>query len=381
MRSADEQPMNCPLWHERRERPLRAEVAPIVIGSAGRRLYLIDWFRTAFEELGLNGRIIIAENDPTSAAASYGDEMRLLPPYSDPSYADELQQLIDEFEPKLFLSANDYELMHLHVDTSIAVGLRKRGIFVPGVSSAWQQGCADKVRMAQMLEEIGVNTPMTVTGNDLDRLLDVAGSSAEFAVKHRFGSRSSGLAVVTANRLEEAVLDSAKSVRCRAGRSDVLDEVIVQPCAPGSEYGLDIVSSLVDEGTLSGVFARRKLRMRAGETDKAVTADPEPFLDVAAQIARAAELSGLIDLDVFLDSAGTASVIDINPRFGGGYPFVHLAGADVPLYYLSQIYGLTIDAEWRNYDFGVVSAKYQETRVTSRGQRSDSSTKVAVEVA
>ena len=92
------------------------EDAPIVIGSAGRRLYLIDWFRTAFETLGLNGRIIVAENDPTSAAASYGDEMRLLPPYTDPAYADELLRLIDEFEPKLFLSANDYELMHLHVD-------------------------------------------------------------------------------------------------------------------------------------------------------------------------------------------------------------------------------------------------------------------------
>lgn len=360
---------------------MRVEDAPIVIGSAGRRLYLIDWFRTAFETLGLNGRIIIAENDPTSAAASYGDEMRLLPPYTDPAYADELLQLIEEFEPRLFLSANDYELMHLHVDTNIAAGLRKRGIFVPGVSPVWQKGCADKLHMAHMLEDIGVNTPMTVTGNELDRLLDTAGSSGEFVVKHRFGSRSSGLAVVTANRLGEAITSSAKSVRRRADSADVLDEVIVQPCAPGSEYGVDIVSSLVDEGALAGVFARRKLRMRAGETDKAVTVDPEPFRDVAAKIARAAGLSGLIDLDIFLDSAGTASVIDINPRFGGGYPFVHLAGADVPLFYLSQIFGLAIDADWRNYEYGVVAAKYQETRVTSRGQGSDKSTKAAVEVA
>lgn len=352
-----------------------------MIGSAGRRLYLIDWFRTALETLGLNGRIIIAENDPTSAASSYGDEMCLLPPYTDPSYADELLRLVDDFEPKLFLSANDYELMHLHVDTSIATDLRERGIFVPGVSPAWQKGCADKLQMSRMLEAIDVKTPRTVTGNELDRLLDVAGSSGEFVVKHRFGSRSSGLAVVAANRLEEAVISSAKSVRRRAGGAGVLDEVIVQPRVPGSEYGVDIVSSLVDEGSLSGVFARRKLRMRAGETDKAVTVDPEPFRDVAAKIARAAELSGLIDLDIFLDDAGMASVIDINPRFGGGYPFVHLAGADVPRYYLSQVFGLTIDADWRRYEYGVVAAKYQETRVTARGQRSDESTRTAVEVA
>lgn len=211
---------------------------------------------------------------------------------------------------------------------------------------------------------------MTVTGNEVDRLLGAAGSSGEFVVKHRFGSRSSGLVVVTANHLDEAVASSAKSVRRRADSTDVLDEVIVQPCAPGSEYGVDIVSSLVDEGSLSGVFARRKLRMRAGETDKAVTVDPAPFADAAAKIARAAGLSGLIDLDIFLDSAGTVSVIDINPRFGGGYPFVHLAGADVPLYYLSQIFGIAIDASWRHYEYGVVAAKYQETRVTAHGQQS-----------
>ncbi|WP_209324192.1 ATP-grasp domain-containing protein [Brevibacterium renqingii] len=360
---------------------MRAEDAPIVIGSAGRRLYLIDWFRTALETLGLNGRIIIAENDPTSAAASYGDEMRLLPPYTDPSYADELLRLVDEFEPKLFLSANDYELMHLHVDTNIATGLRERGIFVPGVSPAWQKGCADKLRMARMLEEIDVNTPTTVTGNELGRLLDMTGSSGEFVVKHRFGSRSSGLAVVTANRLEEAVISSARSVRRRADGADALDEVIVQPRVPGSEYGVDIVASLVDEGGLTGVFARRKLRMRAGETDKAVTVAPEPFTEAAVKIARAAELSGLIDMDIFLDDVGMASVIDINPRFGGGYPFVHLAGADVPRYYLSQIFGLTIDSTWRDYEYGVVAAKYQETRVTARGQQSDDSTRSAVEVA
>ncbi|MCU4295658.1 ATP-grasp domain-containing protein [Brevibacterium permense] len=360
---------------------MRAEDAPIVIGSAGRRLYLIDWFRTAIETLGLNSRIIIAENDPTSAASSYGDEMRLLPPYTDPSYADELLRLVDEFEPRLLLSANDYELMHLHVDTNIAIGLRGRGIVVPGVSPAWQKGCADKLHMSRMLDDIGVRTPRTVTGSELDRLLDTAASSDEFVVKHRFGSRSSGLALVTANRLEEAVISSAKTVRRRADCTDVLDEVIVQPRAPGREYGVDIVSSLVDEGVLSGVFARRKLRMRAGETDKAVTVDPELFRDVAGKIARAAEMSGLIDLDIFLDDAGTASVIDINPRFGGGYPFVHLAGADVPLYYLSQIFGLRIDDTWRDYEYGVVAAKYQETRVTARGQRSNDSARSAVNVA
>ena len=31
----------------------------MIIGSAGRRLYLIDWFREAFADLGLEGRVVV----------------------------------------------------------------------------------------------------------------------------------------------------------------------------------------------------------------------------------------------------------------------------------------------------------------------------------
>ena len=351
----------------------------IVIGSAGRRLYLIDWFRAAFDTLGLSGRIIVAENDASSAAASYGDETRLLPRYTDPTYGEEVLRLVDEVEPRLFLTANDFELMQLHVNSGIAEALRDRGVFVPGVSAAWQVGCADKLRMAQMLEDVDVPTPKTVRGSDLDSLLADAGENGEFVVKHRFGSRSSGLAVVTRGDVDGAVVNSAKSVPPRADRTDPRDDVVVQPRMPGSEYGVDIVSSLLDPGPLTGVFARRKLRMRAGESDKAVTVDPGPFRETSGKIARAAELSGLIDVDMFLDDQGRASVIDINPRFGGGYPFVHLAGADVPLYYVSQIFGISIDEGWNQYEAGVISAKYQETRVTARGSQEISDSSTAVE--
>lgn len=343
---------------------MTAKPETIIISSAGRRLYLIDWFREAFDALGIDGRVIVAENDPTSSSASYGDVGRSLPKYDDPDYGPELMSLVAEFDAKIFVSANDYELMYVHVNSGLANSLRESGVLVPGVSAAWQAGCADKLQMAKMLDCIEVPTPATVSGADDQGIDELSAQTDEFVVKHRFGSGSSGLRVVSADHVRQAVTEAALSAPAAGGQPGTRDDVVVQPKLPGTEYGVDIIGSLTDGGKLSGVLARRKVRMRAGETDKAVTVDAAPFSRFSELIAGASELTGLIDVDVFVDDFGEASVIDINPRFGGGYPFVHLAGADVPLYYLAEAFGVDIGERWSRYELDVVSAKYESIRVT-----------------
>jgi carbamoyl-phosphate synthase large subunit len=343
----------------------RAVAEPtIMIGSAGRRLYLIDWFRDAFESLGIDGRVVVTENDPTSSSATYGDLARQLPSYTDPGYAPALLDLVDELRPALFVSVNDYELMQLHVHSDLAEQLRQRGVLVPGVDRAWQRGCADKLLMARLLESIGVPTPATVTGADLDGIAAMAATADELVVKHRLGSGSSGLALVRAADVDRAVMSAVRDAPALHGAVPTAEDVVVQPRLAGVEHGVDLVGDLRRPGELVAVLARRKLRMRAGETDKAASVDDRPFRRSAELIAGAASLSGLIDVDMFLDEQGDVSVIDINPRFGGGYPFVHLAGADVPRYYLARAFGRAIDAGWREYEPGVVSAKYESVRVT-----------------
>lgn len=338
----------------------------VVIGSAGRRLYLIDWFRQAFETLGVEGRVVVTENDNTTSSASYGDMTRIMPKYADPAYEAALMDLVNEFEPQLFISVNDYELLHIHVNTDLAERVRQSGVLVPGVSAAWQRGCADKLQMAKMLTAIGVPTAPTVSGADGEGLSALIANTSDVVVKHRFGSGSSGLAVVPSDRAVEAVAESLLTVPAPTGGAPTADDVVVQPRLSGTEHGVDIVGALRGPGDLAAVLARRKLRMRAGETDKAVTVDPAPFVRNSALIGRAAGLTGLIDVDMFLDEEGRSTVIDINPRFGGGYPFVHLAGADVPLYCLAQALGRDIGQEWNRYESGVVSAKYESVRVTAR---------------
>src|SRR5699024_3839045 len=124
----------------------------------------------------------------------------------------------------------------------------------------------------------------------------------EFVVKHRFGSGSSGLELVTGSQVNQAVTKSLLSAHA-TDRAPTADDVVVQPKLPGVEHGVDIVAGLRDRGSLTDVLARRMIRMISGLTDKSVTVERGPFLRASELIARAADLTGLIDVDIFFDAA------------------------------------------------------------------------------
>lgn len=54
--------------------------------------------------------------------------------------------------------------------------------------------------------------------------------------------------------------------------------------------------------------------------------------------------TGPCDVDVIVRD-GTPYLIECNPRFGGHYPFAHLAGANVPRFLLSCVSGTKIDSD------------------------------------
>lgn len=67
--------------------------------------------------------------------------------------------------------------------------------------------------------------------------------------------------------------------------------------------------------------------MRAGETDKAVSTADTVLIAFGRKLLESMKLLGPADVDVMMTPQGPA-LLEINPRFGGGYPCSHLAGAD-----------------------------------------------------
>ena len=69
--------------------------------------------------------------------------------------------------------------------------------------------------------------------------------------------------------------------------------------------------------------------MRSGETDAAVVISNDELFQIGMKISELLMHPANMDVDV-LERNGEFLILELNARFGGGYPFSHLAGVDLP---------------------------------------------------
>ena len=76
--------------------------------------------------------------------------------------------------------------------------------------------------------------------------------------------------------------------------------------------------------------------MRSGETDKAVSVIDDEFSKFGELIGNHTKHIGNMDCDFFVVK-DKIYILELNPRFGGGYPFSHEAGINTPAIYISWL--------------------------------------------
>jgi carbamoyl-phosphate synthase large subunit len=327
----------------------------VLLSCAGRRNYLVEAFAAALRG---RGRVLAADASPDAPALRHADEAFVVPPIEAPDAVDALIRLCRDNDVGLLLSLNDFELRLLADERErfLEIGT------IPVVSSPTVvETCFDKLATAELLSSCGVRTARTFHSPEAAAAA-VAERTVAFplVVKPRWGSASVGVEVVADQRqleLAAAWLALKLEQRPEMGSRDRSDlrTVLIQEHLPGREYGVDVVNDL--GGRYQATLARRKLAMRAGETDRAVTVPVEPFEVVSRRIADRLSHVGNLDCDMFLDGEDVA-VLELNPRFGGGYPFSHAGGANLPAALLAWARGETADPAWLRQRPGVTSAKY-----------------------
>lgn len=338
----------------------------IVIASAGRRAHYLQWFKDALVTQQLPGEVIALDYRATSPTVGLADRAYQTPAYNSPEYVTWIREWFTEERPDLFLCMNDYEMQTL--SGGLADELRALGCVVSVLAPAKHSIVLDKHKMFCALLERGIPTPRTWLGNELGSITLDSAADTKFIVKHRFGAGSTGLEVVDGPGLTEAVARSAETALGHNGQKLVGDTsaVLIQEFLPGNEFGVDGVFSLDGKSELLGTLARRTDQMRDGDPDVATTVSGDRFAPMMRELGSMLCPTGTMNVDFRENSAGEPHIIDINPRMGGGYPYCHRAGADMPSALIRAAAGLEHLPELLDYEIGVTSARREEFSVIAR---------------
>jgi carbamoyl-phosphate synthase large subunit len=136
---------------------------------------------------------------------------------------------------------------------------------------------------------------------------------------------------------------------------------MIQELMDGQEIGVDCYIDLIS-GEVVSIFTKKKLVMRAGETDKAISfVDDELFRQVEKFVTENG-FRGQIDIDIF-EINGEYYFSEVNPRFGGGYPHAYACGADHMTLIRNNLMGKANPKNIGNYDLNKVMMKYNEIKI------------------
>ena len=302
----------------------------VLLSAVGRRAYLVNYFKEVVHPLG--GKVFATNTIAEATGFLAADRSWVVPPSAEEeAFVSTLVRICRENQVRLLFSLHDWE-------APVIARYRQRFLDVgtiPVMGSAEVLAtCLDKYATARLAQRLGIPVPRTFLSlQEVERALD-RDLAFPLIVKPRWGQGSVGLyRVYSVEELRAAYQLSDLLARRVAEVCPGIDisqpQVLIQACIIGEEHGCDIVNDL--DGKFRKAFVKRKFDMRSGETDIAESVSRPDIAEYGKRIAEWSRHLGCMDSDFIVDRDNVAYLIELNPRFGGGYPFTHCAGANIPL--------------------------------------------------
>ena len=312
----------------------------ILILSPGRRVEIVEYFKETFHAVG--GKVFTLDMSPYAPALYSGDEFfRIDKDFNHLEYyIDNVLEICKQKEVSAILTLIDPELVLLsdYKDIFEALGIKvilSDIDFVKQTFDKYGFYCAYK-DIINLVETVGSYEEAK------KKLKDGTWKYPLFA-KLRDGSASIGIKKIYSSIDFDGIKENPK--------------YIYQPFIDGAEYGIDAYFDLIT-GELVSVFMKKKIAMRAGETDKAISVKSQTVLNEVKQITKIKGLYGPIDIDVFVSNTGEVYINEINPRFGGGHPHAYGCGINFMKLILDNLEGKVNTPIFDNYEEGIMMLKY-----------------------
>jgi len=302
----------------------------ILVLSAGRRVSLVRGFQSVIAaDKSLNLRVFTADMNPQlSSACQVSDGCFQLPHVLDDSYPEALMLLCKSKEIRLVIPTIDTELPIL---SALRIDFLEQGIELIVSSEDLVADCADKRKTKKLFSSYCLPTP---------EIYDKKSLKYPLLVKPYDGSLSSGIIIVESeDQITNQILDNPKNVFCQYINHD-----------KHSEFTVDLYYDRNSQ--LRCVVPRKRIAVRGGEVAKALAERNEIVESLFQSLGVLKGARGCLTLQLFRNNETFAHwYIEINARFGGGYPLSRHAGADFQSWLIKEyIQGKNIPTynEWRD---------------------------------
>lgn len=294
----------------------------ILITSAGQRVSLVRAFRKELKEFFPEAQVFTVDMQPElSAACNVSDGYFAVPRVTDEKYIPRLLAICNENDIRMIVPTIDTELKILSENTE---AFRNQGIHCIVSSPEFVTACRDKRIINEFFLRHNIEVPAEVNKEK---------PTYPFFIKPYDGSLSADTFLIREpHELTEYHLTNPRMMFMEYLDKEHYDEFTVD-----MYYGRD--------HKVKCIVPRKRIHVRAGEINKGVTSKNHIVSYLLERIGFIEGAAGCLTTQVFVQKDGDRIVgIEINPRFGGGFPLSYQAGANYPRWLIREYFlGETIE--------------------------------------
>ncbi|EKB48620.1 ATP-grasp domain-containing protein [Cecembia lonarensis] len=326
----------------------------ILFTSVGRRDYILDYFKSL---KGKNIKVYAVNSVANTTAMWKADKSFISPEIRSNEYIPFLLDISKREKIDLIISLFDLDTLFI---SFYKEKFEELGVKVLVSDLGIIENCLDKLKMSSWLNAHGFKTPKTFEDlSGAKKSLEINDVSFPLILKPQWGQGSLSTEIVSDQiELESAYTFLNSKVRktsiAHVEKLNYKNKILIQEFIEGEEYGIDCINNLSGEN--QAVVIKKKIAMRAGETDGALTVYDDQIESTISNLGNKLKHISILDVDAINNESGVY-IIDMNPRFGGGYPFSHLAGVDLPRAIVDWVATGFADKSLFSYQEGVLGLK------------------------
>ena len=315
----------------------------ILILSAGTRNKVVQYFKRT---IGKTGRVIATDMSELAPAVYEADKYYKVPRMTEEGYINVIFDICRQENIDCVLTLIDPEISLLakHKEAFSALGVT---VMCPSYELC--ERALDKMEMFAWLQARGYRCARSYADKEKFYAdVDAGVIGYPVFVKPVRGSASIAVSKVFDKETLEILFAHSEGL-------------MIQEYLDGQEIGADVFIDMIS-GEVVSIFTKKKIVMRAGETDKAISFKDNKLFELIERFSKESGWVGQIDIDLF-EINGMYYISEVNPRFGGGYPHAYECGCDHMTLLVNNLAGIPNEKRIGNYDSGVCMMKYSELMI------------------